>query len=81
MKSKVACKEITARKTLHLGQLPLFIVLGHKGLEKSQPTPTNVWGKQQSFNISKDILGVSISQPYWASFADVESIEFTYENK
>ena len=59
-----------------LGSLPLFVQLGHKGLEKGQPAPTETLGSLQTFLISSDIMKVSVKNP--ELYEDIKSIEFTY---
>ncbi len=76
MKSKNR-QMITVIKKVNLGMFPLFVQLGHKGLEKSQPTAIGTNNSEKTYVIPKDILRVSVSDP--ALYESIESIEFTYD--
>ena len=75
-RSKKAQLEISAVKRTVLGSLPLFVQLGHKGLEKGQPAPIETFGSTHTYQISNDILAVSVRNPLL--YDDIKSIEFTY---
>lgn len=75
-KSKVAPYVINVVKRVNLGSLPLFISLGHQGLEKGNPEPSATFNKEKTFLVPKDILKVAVSRP--DLYDDVESIELTY---
>lgn len=77
-KSKTAPYVINVVKRVNLGSWPLFISLGHQGLEKGNPEPSATFGKEKTFLIPKDILKVAVSKP--ELYDDVESIELTYSS-
>jgi len=79
VKSKTAQFRINATKRVNMGMIPLFVQLGHQGLTKSDPTPVGQAGKLKVYNIPKDILSVSVSDP--KLYEDIESIEFVYRSK
>ncbi|MGE3341555.1 MAG: hypothetical protein AB7J46_06700 [Candidatus Altimarinota bacterium] len=76
MQSKKKQFEISATKRTTIGSLPLFVQLGHKGLEKGNPAPIERFGAEQTFMVSRDILAISVSDP--KLYEDIKSIEFTY---
>lgn len=76
MKSKTAQYTITATKRVNLGQMPFFVQLAHKGLEKSKPEPLSSFDKTSSYLIPKDILKIGLTNQ--TLIDDVESVEFTY---
>ena len=75
-RSKKAQFEISVTKRINMGSLPLFVQLGHKGLEKSQPTPVAALGADKTYSVSNDILEVSVKNP--TLYNDITEIEFTY---
>ena len=77
MKSKRAQYNLQVTKIANTGTLPLFIQLGHQGLDKSKPMPIDSFGNLSTYTVPKDILQVSINKP--ELYDDIESIEFTYE--
>ena len=76
VKSKTAQFTITATKRTNLGQMPFFVQLAHKGLEKSKPAPINSFGKTSTYLIPKDLLGIGLTDK--GLLDDVESVEFVY---
>ena len=75
-KSKQAQYTIRVSKRVNIGSIPLFVQLGHKGLEKSQPEAKESFGTSQTFIISKDILRIALSDQSLSD--DIASVEFTY---
>ena len=80
MKSKKAQYEIKVTKMVNQGHMPLFVSLAHQGLTKSQPTPVSGFGTSQTFLIPKDTISISVPNKE-ELYADIESIEFTYDTK
>ena len=77
MKSKNAQYNITATKIINTGIMPLFVQLGHQGLDKSKPEPSHSFGNQSTFIVPRDIFQITVVKP--ELFDDIESLEFTYE--
>ena len=77
MRSKKAQYEIQVTKIVNTGTMPLFLQLGHQGLDKSKPEPVATFGNLRTYIVPKDILQISINKP--ELYSDIESIEFTYE--
>lgn len=77
MRSKQSQHSISVIKRVKLGNLPLFIQLAHKGLEKSQSEPIAIYNDSKIFVVPKDILGVSVSDK--TLFEGIDSIELVYE--
>lgn len=75
-RSKKTQSEINAVKRTVLGSLPLFVQLGHKGLEKGQPEPTGTFGATKTYLVSRDIISVSVKNP--ELYEDITAIEFVY---
>lgn len=77
MRSNQTQHTILVTKRTNAGVMPLFVRLGHRGLEKSQPAAKRTQGRSSTYIISKDILSISVSDPFLID--DIVSIEFTYE--
>lgn len=76
MRSADAQYKLSVIKRVNLGHIPLFVQLAHKGLEKSVQEGTKC-EDGTSFNIPKDILALSVSNP--TILEAIESIEFVYK--
>lgn len=64
-----------------LGQLPGFIALAHRHLEKSRPAPIKHMGREfavATYLVPLDLVSMVLPA---ASLKDVESIEITYRVK
>ena len=77
-KSKTNPLSIQATKRVNLGKLPVFLQMGHRSLEKSQPPGVPYLG-DTSFVLSKDILGMSITDP--TLLEDIECVTMIYGGK
>ena len=75
VRSKDTQYQVDVVKRLNLGQIPLFVQLGHRGLEKSVPAGVKS-ENGVTFVVPVDILKLSVSDP--AILESVESIEFVY---
>ena len=76
MRSKNSQHTISVIKRVPLGQIPLFVQLAHKGLQKSIPEPKETFGSSSTYVVPTDILRLSVSNP--ELIEDIEAIEFIY---
>ncbi len=77
VKSKDTQNRVDVVKRVNLGHIPLFLQLAHKGLEKSNPSGENDPSGGQRFNVSKDLLALSVSKP--EILENVERIDLVYQ--
>lgn len=77
MKSKETQYKVEVVKRVNLGHIPLFLQLAHKGLEKSNPHGEVDPQGGVRFNVSKDLLSLSVSKPELLD--SVEKIDVVYQ--
>jgi len=76
VRSKVSQHTIAVTKRTNLGQMPFYVQLAHKGLEKAKSEPTHSFGKTHTYIVPKDILKIGLSDH--SLLDDIETVEFTY---
>lgn len=76
VKSKDTQNKVEVIKRVNLGHIPLFLQLAHKGLEKSNPHGENDPQGGVRFNVSKDLIALSVTKPELLD--NVERVDLVY---